>query len=323
MINHLYTVSAAGSDPTVNLAAESVLLENVPSDSLILYLWQNDNTVVIGRNQNYYRECNAANIAEDHVRVVRRPSGGGAVYHDMGNLNFTFIAKDEDYNIAHYYAIIIKALQKAGIEASLSGRNDLLVNHAKFSGSAYYHHHGSSYHHGTLLINSDLTKMPLYLNPDPLKLKANGVDSVRSRVMNLSELQPSLSIDMMRNLLVQACEEYYQLSVEELPFPSEKQLEQYRELYRSEEWIKGKNPPFDLELSNRFEWGCLTIGFQVNRGIVRKVSVSSDAMEQAQILMIPSMLEGVRFESAALSSAVNQEGKLFKEISLWLKEQEF
>ncbi len=323
MINHLYTVSAAGYDPVVNLAAESVLFDRAEKNAMIFYLWQNDNTIVIGRNQNYYRECRLKEMAPDHVKVVRRPSGGGAVYHDRGNLNFTFITDDENFDIPRQTGVILKALEKRGIRAGFSGRNDLLADGHKFSGNAYYHHNGFSYHHGTLLIDSDLSKAQKYLNPDPLKLKANSVSSVRSRIMNLKEADPSLDIEEMKTLLLQACEEEYGIRAEQIDFPDCGELREFAEKYGSDHWIKGKNPPFDLEIKERFRWGSIVLRFTVKKGTVSSVTASSDAMEQDEILKISELLSGCEFSSGAMCEALKNQGSLIlDDLAVWLKEQE-
>lgn len=323
MIDRLYTVSAAGFDPTVNLAAESAFLDRVRKNELILYLWQNDNTIVIGRNQNKYRECNLRNIEKDHVHLVRRMSGGGAVYHDTGNLNFTFITDDENYSVERQSEVILRALAKRGLRAEISGRNDLLMQGMKFSGNAYYHHHGFSYHHGTLLISSDLTKMPQYLNPDPLKLSANGVSSVRSRVCRLNEFDPELDVRIMKKLLIEACEEVYGVRHTEMQFPAEEEIKEYIDLYRSREWIDGKNPPFDLKFEKRFSWGGIEIGFHVVKGIVKECMICSDSMEPDEIDEMSRLLTGCVFEKDALIRKLEiPDSAIAYDVRLWLKDLE-
>ena len=180
MIRQLKLYRGEGYDPYRNLAVEQHLLETVEDGCCVLYLWQNQNTVVIGRNQNAWKECRTTQLQEDGGHLARRLSGGGAVFHDLGNLNFTFLVRDEDYDLDRQLSVIAVACQALGVGTERSGRNDLLAGSRKFSGSAFYHNMGRSYHHGTLLVNVDMDKLGRYLNPSPAKLRAKGVDSVRS-----------------------------------------------------------------------------------------------------------------------------------------------
>lgn len=325
MIKHLYTVSAAGNDPTVNLAAESALMETAQKDTLIFYLWQNDNTIVIGRNQNLYKECSLTNTERDHVRIVRRPSGGGAVYHDMGNLNFTFITDDENFDTKRQSSVIVSALQKAGLKTELSGRNDLLIEGRKFSGNAYYRHNGFSYHHGTLLVNSDLSKMPLYLNPDPLKLKANSVNSVQSRVTNLSEYAKDLDVASLSKLLILAAEEEYGCDGEETAFPDGDVFEKYYDLYSSKEWIFGKNPPFDIRFENRFAWGGIEICCSIKNGRIKECAAYSDSLRPQEIETIPGLLRNCVFSKDAVTHCLSsmKQSEIKEDLIAWLSTKEF
>ncbi|MBR3349847.1 MAG: lipoate--protein ligase [Solobacterium sp.] len=325
MIKHLYTVSAAGNDPLVNLAAESALMETAQKDALIFYLWQNDNTIVIGRNQNLYKECSLINAERDHVHIVRRPSGGGAVYHDRGNLNFTFITDDENFDTKRQSNIIVSALQKAGLKTELSGRNDLLIDGRKFSGNAYWRHNGFSYHHGTLLVSSDLSKMPLYLKPDPLKLKANSVNSVKSRVTNLSEYARDLDIASLSKLLILAAEKEYGCDGEEISFPKGEVFAKYYDLYSSKDWIFGKNPPFDLCFEKRFGWGGIELCFFVKNGRIEECAVYSDSLKPAEIETIPVLLKHCSFakESVTKRLALMESSEIKEDLIAWLSTKEF
>ena len=202
MVNNIFTLVGQGTDPYYNLALEQHLMASVPEDAVILYLWQNRNTVVIGRNQNPWGECRTTALEEDGGLLARRMSGSGAVYHDLGNLNFTFLASRENYDLNKQLSVITAACAQLGIPAQVSGRNDLTADGRKFSGNAFYESAGRACHHGTLLVDADLEKLGKYLMPSKAKLQAKGVDSVRARVANLKEFSPELTVETMKNALV-------------------------------------------------------------------------------------------------------------------------
>ena len=165
MIQQLKLYEGQSFDPQLNLAVEEYLLQTVEPDCCILYLWQNQNTVVIGRNQNAWKECRTTLLEEEGGHLARRLSGGGAVFHDLGNLNFTFLVPTDCYDLEKQLSVIQLACRSFGIEAVRSGRNDILAEGRKFSGNAFYQSGGRSYHHGTLLVDVDMTRMSRYLNP--------------------------------------------------------------------------------------------------------------------------------------------------------------
>ena len=219
MITSLLLYEATGFDPYENLSIEQYLLETLQPSQCILYLWQNQNTVVIGRNQNPWVECRTSLLGNEDGKLARRLSGGGAVFHDLGNLNFTFLMSDEDFNIEKQLSVIGQACALTGIETEYSGRNDILAQGRKFSGNAFYHSRGHAYHHGTLLIRADMEKLQRYLNPSKAKLTAKGIASVRSRVMNLTELCPDLTITQMKANMQRAYAQVYGLPVQTLQLP--------------------------------------------------------------------------------------------------------
>ena len=204
MLRRLYAIAAEGTDPYENLALEAYLLERVPPGECILYLWQNQRTVVIGRNQHASNECRIQALEADGGHLVRRLSGGGAVYHDLGNLNFTFLTVRRDYDVARQTETILQAVRALGIPAEKNGRNDLTAAGGKFSGHAYYQTGEQCYHHGTLMVSVDLSPLAAYLQVSPLKLEAKGVKSVRARVVNLTQFRPELTIAQLRQALVEA-----------------------------------------------------------------------------------------------------------------------
>ena len=204
MIQKLQYFIGSCTDPHRNLALEEYLTDTVGADTCILYLWQNKHTVVIGRNQNAWQECRTTELEHDGGTLARRLSGGGAVYHDLGNLNFTFSLHTQDYDLRRQQSVIVEACRSLGIPAEISGRNDILTNGCKFSGNSFYSHAGCSFHNGTLLVNVDMANLGKYLTPSKTKLESKGVASVRSRVINVTELKPDLTIDGMAQAMVKA-----------------------------------------------------------------------------------------------------------------------
>ena len=216
MIDKLTFIDTDNTYPYQNLAVEEYLLLHCGENECILYLWQNRNTIVIGRNQNAWKECLVSKLEEENGFLVRRLSGGGAVYHDLGNLNFTFLVRKPNYDLNKQLDVILRAVQKLGVHAEKSGRNDILVDGHKFSGNAFYEQGDYCYHHGTLMVNVNLSELSKYLTVSKEKLQSKGVDSVRARVANLSEYAPNMTMDLLREKLLEAFEEVYGLKADTL-----------------------------------------------------------------------------------------------------------
>ena len=270
MIRKLLYLCTDNTDPYHNLALEQYLTDTVPADTCILYLWQNRHTVVIGRNQNAWQECRTALLEQDGGKLSRRLSGGGAVYHDMGNLNFTFSLPTAEYDLHRQQRVIVEACRSLGIEASFSGRNDILAAGRKFSGNSFYHHNGCSFHNGTLLVSVDMSNLGKYLTPSQRKLQSKGVASVPSRVVNLSELHPGLRISQMQQAMAQAFADVYGLPVTTI---TESQLdaseiEARRMRFASYDWIYGRAQPFPFSCGARYPWGEITLELQVEDNVI-------------------------------------------------------
>lgn len=323
MIN-LKLIRAAGSDPRENLALEATLMEQCKPGEMILYLWQNDHTVVIGRNQNPWKECNMTQIEKDGVTLVRRPSGGGAVYHDLGNLNFTFLTEDAFFSKERQAQVVCDALATLGITAQFSGRNDLLVEGKKFSGNAYHHSKGFSSQHGTLLIDSNLTMMPRYLNPDPEKLKAKGVDSVRSRVTNLKVFQPGLTVGQVADALVRACEREYNSIASPIDSVDTQRVAEWTKHFSDPKWTLGVQSNFDISWAHRFSWGDITLELDVHEGVIQDVRIYSDAMDTQWIETIKDCLKGCPYSVGAMTDSLQHLAKDEQTIELidWIQAQE-
>lgn len=306
MIRKLRIYQGDGFDPYYNLALEKRLLDLVRPDECILYLWQNKNTVVIGRNQNPWVECRTALLEDEGGFLARRLSGGGAVFHDLGNLNFTFLVNDGDYDVDRQLSVIQAACAMAGIRAEKSGRNDLLAEGRKFSGNAFYHSGGKAYHHGTLLISADMEKMQRYLSPSKAKLEAKGVSSVRSRVVNLKDLSPSLSCEGMKEYMVQAFCEVYGFSCDNVILTQEDMtaIAELKAQYGSWEYLYGTPLPFTFECETRFPWGGVQLQLQAKGGVINAVKVYSDGMDWHLPGVMEQALTGCRFSSQAMGQAL-------------------
>ena len=297
MISRIALFEGSSFDPHYNLAVEQHLLETVDAGTCVLYLWQNENTVVIGRNQNPWAECRTTLLEEEGGQLARRLSGGGAVFHDLGNLNFTFLVPQGDYDLDRQLGVITEAVRRLGLHAERSGRNDILAEGRKFSGNAFYKNGTQAYHHGTLLVEADMEKLGRYLVPSRAKLQSKGVESVRARVVNLRELNPEISIPGLKAALREAFEAVYGLNTQVIR-PEELDAEAIAALTtrnRSWEWNYGQRLPFSFQCEGRFDWGGVQLAFQVEHGTVQQAKVYSDAMDWALAPRAEALLTGSRF----------------------------
>lgn len=294
-------------DPYQNLAIEQYLMETVGEDSCILYLWQNRQTVVIGRNQNAWAECRTTELNRDGGHLARRLSGGGAVYHDMGNLNFTFLVSKKNYDLQKQLQVIVTACRNLGLNAQITGRNDVAIAGRKFSGNAFFDSKGQAYHHGTLLVDVDMAQLGQYLMPSKAKLQSKGVDSVRSRVVNLKELCPNLTIQRMQEEMLKAFREVYGMDSTALSAADfdKSYVNQLRERNASWDWNYGKSLPASFVCEDRFPWGGMELRLQVEKGRVTACEVFSDAMEWDIAHILRQALSGCVFTQQALQQAVS------------------
>lgn len=300
------------TDPHYNLALEETLL-NAANDAIILYLWQNQNTIVIGRNQNPWKECRTALLQQEGGHLARRLSGGGAVFHDLGNLNFTFLMPQSMYDLDRQLEVICSAVRSFGIEAERSGRNDILADGRKFSGNAFYKNGRQAYHHGTLLIDADMEKLSRYLNPSRAKLAAKGVDSVRSRVGNLRELSPEITVDTMKAALLESFSTIYGGAVEKFELSPDPAL---LERYRSWEWNYGQKLPFTFEWEDRLDFGCVRIEARVEQGIIQTAKVWTDAMDWQLSARLEQTLTGARLDRDELTKKAPEFSGVFQRMDL-------
>lgn len=283
------------------------MLGQVGEEETILYLWQNEDTVVIGRNQNAWRECDCRLLEQEGGRLARRLSGGGAVFHDTGNLNFTFIVRRESYDVQKQLGVVLEAVRAVGIDAEFSGRNDLVVGTRKFSGNAFLLGKVAACHHGTLLISTNLDKLVRYLQVSKEKISSKGVESVRSRVVNLSELQPSLTVTALKNSLVQSFASAY--PGEHVMYQVDpSKLSELADLYdrhASWEWRFGRSPEFDICYSTRFTWGEVQLCLTLRRGCIESVNLYSDAMNADLVSGIAHALKQVPLRAMSISEVLD------------------
>lgn len=302
-------IISESKSPYFNLALEEYLLDNLTADEVIFYLWQNDNTVVIGQNQNPWKECSLSKIAADKVNLARRLSGGGAVFHDKGNLNFTFITKKPQYKLEKQLVAIKDGVKKFGLDAEFSGRNDILIDGKKFSGNAFFFRGDNCYHHGTVLIDVEMGRLADYLTPSRQKIESKGVLSVRSRVINLKQLNPEITVEKMKMSLIDSFHKYYKkggiVIVRENDLLNNENFCLLKQKYAGWQWIYGDSPKFDIELCRRYSWGEIMLCFKIEKGIIKMTKVFTDAMDTALSGILEKSLTGIVFGKQEIREVIN------------------
>lgn len=316
-------INSQNTDVYYNLSAERLLLKgrlNCP----ILYVWQSENAVVIGSNQNPYTECNLSAMQNDNVQLSRRITGGGAVYHDNGNINFSFISPKSLYSESANFEIVIGALKSLGINATVTGRNDILVGESKISGNAFYRGKEFCLHHGTLLVSSDLNKLSLYLNPPKEKLEKRGVKSVKSRVKNLSEIAPQISTKVLITALYRAfCEKYTivkQANIEEIICIEEHNGEITKISSKDYLFAKWEEKPYYY--TQAFEWGIISFSAKLNNcEIVEQLSIQTDCMYPQIKQRLEDAFLGKKLNDVSkISNPIFEEDKIFNDAVSVIKE---
>lgn len=299
----MISIRNESKDPHFNLALEEYVFYNFDPNEEYVILWQNEPSVIIGRNQNTIEEINAKFIKEHNINVVRRMSGGGAVYHDLGNLNYTFIVnsdKDVISNFKKFTEPIVSALAKLGVKAEFSGRNDITIDGKKFSGNAQHYANNRLLHHGTILFNSDLAVVQEALNVKIDKLKSKGVKSVRSRVTNVYPyLKEKITIEEFKDTLLKFIlndenykEKEYVLTEEDLK--AVRTL--MKEKYSTWEWNYGESPAFEVEKSQRYSGGQLSLKYNVENGTIQELRIFGDFFGKKEISDIEKLLKGKQYK---------------------------
>lgn len=323
-----YFIQTYTWNPWQNLAVEKYLAGQIKKGDVMLYLWQNDHTVVIGRNQNAIRECRAQLLEEEGGFLARRTTGGGAVYHDLGNLCFTFLASPEEYNLEKQLKVIQLACRRFGVETHFSGRNDIITEDGyKFSGNAFSKNSTCQIQHGTLMVDVDVSQLGRYLTPSKDKMKAKGIKSVQSRVCNLKDLNLNVTTDAMRQALKESFEELYD-GFEELDpaILNNPEVKETYDLYSSWEWKFGKSPECETSYSRRFDWGELEIYLKLNKMHISEIMVFSDMLDVELPEKIEELLLGKRYDMADvdpgrdLRDCSEEQRQKIGEVVRWLAE---
>ncbi len=302
--------------PWANQAFEEHLLKNGPQKTA-LYLWQNQRTVVIGRHQNALAEVNLSLLQAEGGYLARRISGGGAVYHDLGNLNFTFVMPKKAYDLHRQTKVILEAVKSLGLDAAFSGRNDLEINGRKFSGNAFYLGRERAFHHGTVLVNCNLEDMLRYLSPSFDKISSKGVASVKARVVNLAELSPGLNTeDIIQSLCRAFTKEYFPGEAEykaEYIDTQKKAPEILLKKYSSWDWAAGKDPAFEIKLKEKFAWGSFELCLKAKNGFITQCGIYSDALDSIFIERLLAILPGLPLEGNTLARAAESLSGSFRQ----------
>lgn len=300
-------------DPYFNLALEELLTKDESISDEILLLWQNDNTIVVGVNQNTIEEINNDYVKLHHVNVVRRLSGGGAVYQDLGNLNFTFIFNKNKDNIRNYALFtqpIIDVLQKLGVDAKFSGKNDIEVEGKKISGNAQYNYKNRIMHHGTILFDVDMAILPQVLKPDLVKLQSKGIKSVKARVTNiLPLLKERITVEKFKNLIVSDLQATKEATIME---PSKDLIAQANKLadekYRTWEWIYGSSPAFNLENKARIEGkGTIDVRIEVEQGLIKAIKIYGDFLGTLGTKVLEDKLINQPYQLSNITKLIDEE----------------
>jgi lipoate---protein ligase len=298
------------TDPRINLAIEEYALKNLDINETYLLFYINEPSIIIGKNQNTIEEINTEYVEKNGIHVVRRLSGGGAVYHDLGNLNFSFITKDDGdsfHNFRKFTEPVVNALRKLGVNAELSGRNDLLAEGRKISGNAQFSTRGRMFSHGTLLFDSEIESVVSALNVKKDKIESKGIKSIRSRVANISEfLSEKVKIEEFRSLLLKNIFD----GLDDIPeyVLTEKDWENIHELskerYQNWNWNYGKSPKFNLQHSHRFPVGQIDVRFEVNKGVIENCKIYGDFFGVGDVTEIEDKLTGLKYEKSQIAGAL-------------------
>ncbi|GEN85652.1 lipoate--protein ligase [Oceanobacillus sojae] len=302
------------TDPRINLAIEEYILENFGEKDTYLLFYVNSPSIIIGRNQNTIEEINTDYVDEKGIKVVRRLSGGGAVYHDEQNLNFSFITKDDGdsfQNFAKFTQPVVDALNNIGVPVELQGRNDLAVEGRKISGNAMFSTRGRMFSHGTLMLDSQLEELTKALKVKKIKIESKGIKSIRSRVANIAEyLDNPISMDEFKELILR-----YIFDVEDVKdVPQyvlteddwEKIYEISEKRYQQWDWNYGKSPSFNYQETKKFPGGLVDVRLDVKKGVIENCIIYGDFFGIGNVKELEDALTGTRHNRDAIKEALDQ-----------------
>lgn len=300
------------TDPSVNLAIEEYTLRHLPlEDDSYLLFYINAPSIIIGKHQNTIEEINQEYCKENGVQVVRRLSGGGAVYHDLGNLNFSFITKDDGdsfHNFRKFTQPVVEALRSLGVNAELSGRNDLQVGEQKISGNAQFSTRGRMFSHGTLMFNSVLDNVQASLKANPEKFKSKSTKSVRSRVANISDfMDQKMTIEefraeLLRHIFGMEADQVPQYKLTEADWAKINEISQQR--YKNWDWNYGQSPASNVKHAKKFPVGIIDLRMDIEEGHIRNIKIYGDFFGVGDVADIEDKLRGIRYEESTVREAL-------------------
>lgn len=297
------------NDPTLNLALEEYVLRHMPLEEGCLLFYINAPSIIIGKNQNTIEEINAEYVEQHNIKVVRRLSGGGAVYHDFGNLNYSFLTLDDGKSFSNFEKFtkpVTDTLRKLGVDAAFTGRNDIQVGDQKISGNAQFITSGRMYTHGTLLFNSDLQQVASALKVKPLKIESKSTKSVRSRVANITEfLSEPMTIEQFRDAIIE--EVFKDKAITEVDL-TQAQWDEVHALaesrYRQWDWNYGRSPKSNIEHAVKFPSGIIDVRLQVEEGRIQHIRLFGDYFGTYDVSELEDKLIGVKYDEVSVREAI-------------------
>ncbi len=297
-------------DAGINLAIEEYILKELDPEETYLLFYSMNPTVIVGKNQNTIEQIDTTYIRENDVAVIRRLSGGGAVYNDPGNLSFSIITKDDGNSFHNYKKFtdpVVKALHKMGVDAELSGRNDLLVNGKKISGNAQFSTKGRMYSHGTLMFDVNLENVVKALKVNKEKIESKGIKSIRSRVTNISEhMDEDMTREEFKQKLLQSIfEEYDEVPTYQLTEDDWDEINSIADKrYKNWDWNYGRSPKFNVQHSKRFPIGSIDVRLEVKKGYIKQATIFGDFFGVGDVKELEERLTDTKYEPESIRGSL-------------------
>ncbi len=297
------------TDPQINLAFEEYVFNQMDKNESYFLLWQNDNAVIVGKHQNTIEEINQEFVKENDIKVVRRLSGGGAVYHDLGNLNFTFIVNDngkDQFDFKTFTGPVVEALKSIGVKAEFNSRNDIAIDGKKFSGNSQYAKKGRILHHGTILFNSKLATIQSALKVKKDKIESKGIKSVKSRVTNIADyLEDGYTLADFKQALLKSMFAGEQLEEVMLSDQEIQAIQKLKtEKYATWDWNYGKSPLYNVKKERKCDFGLVTVLMQVEKGEIKEIHFYGDYFGNGDIKELETQLVGIKPTEESLSAVL-------------------